>query len=412
MAGEGLSFNTIKQGVHILLDTPQVVLNIVGHAGIGKTQVVETVAREQGYFFREITCSLLQEGDIAMPVQDTQAEAEGRMARVKYILHTALVEILEYHEQNPEGKSILFLDEYNRASSSVQAEWMNLVLQRRVMGVELPENCRVILAENPSTDVDGFEGTDYHVNIRDGAINDRTMRIRMGVNLDEWISDYAKRVVDESGKTHIHPLVTRFLAEGNREFFLDTTSEGDKKPTPRAWERVSNFLYAMEAKGFTYQNDEMYGFLREGVLGSVGSDVGKLFNNFAVAALDYIAPSDFLNANGTDFKGLMSKFKQLQEVRRSMIAEDFVRYMALDNHKDLLTDTHAIDRLVDVILDLNEDTQHVIMYDLFEHQEGRKQAKDFLDYTALRKALVNNSRYEDKEFEITIKSHQIEQAIR
>lgn len=412
MAGEGLSFNTIKKGVTLLLETPEVVVNIVGHAGIGKTQMVESVARDNGYFFREITCSLLQEGDIAMPIQDTRAEEDGRMARVKYILHTSLVEILEYHEQNPDGWSILFLDEYNRASSSVQAEWMNLVLQRRVMGVELPANCRVILAENPSTDVDGFEGTDYHVNIRDGAINDRTMRIRMGENLDEWISDYAKRVVDETGKTHIHPLVIRFLSEGNREYFLDTTTEGDKKPTPRAWERVSNFLYAMEQKGFNFQNDEMYGFLREGVLGSVGTDVGKLFNNFAVAALDYISPTQFLNATKPEFKALLNEFRQLQEVRRSMIAEDFVRYMALDKNKELLEDKESMERLVDVILDLNEDTQHVIMYDLFEYQEGRKQAKEFLDYTALRKALVNNSRYEDKEFEITIKSHQIEQAIR
>lgn len=412
MAGEGLSFNTIKKGVTLLLETPEVVVNIVGHAGIGKTQMVESVARDNGYFFREITCSLLQEGDIAMPIQDTRAEEDGRMARVKYILHTSLVEILEYHEQNPDGWSILFLDEYNRASSSVQAEWMNLVLQRRVMGVELPENCRVILAENPSTDVDGFEGTDYHVNIRDGAINDRTMRIRMGENLDEWISDYAKRVVDETGKTHIHPLVIRFLSEGNREYFLDTTTEGDKKPTPRAWERVSNFLYAMEQKGFNFQNDEMYGFLREGVLGSVGTDVGKLFNNFAVAALDYISPTQFLKATKPEFKAILNEFRQLQEVRRSMIAEDFVRYMALDKNKELLEDKESMERLVDVILDLNEDTQHVIMYDLFEYQEGRKQAKEFLDYTALRKALVNNSRYEDKEFEITIKSHQIEQAIR
>lgn len=412
MASEGLSFGTIKKGLNILLNTPQVVLNIVGHAGIGKTQLVETVARENDYFFREITCSLLQEGDIAMPVQDTLAVDSGRMARVKYILHTSLVEILEYHGQNPDGKSILFLDEYNRASSSVQAEWMNLVLQRRVMGVELPENCRVVLAENPSTDVDGFEGTDYHVNIRDGAINDRTMRIRMGVNLDEWISDFAKQVVDESGKTQIHPLVIRFLSEGNREYFLDTTSEGDKKPTPRAWERVSNFLYTMEEQGYTYQNDEMYGFLREGVLGSVGTTVGKLFNNFAVAALDYISPTQFIESNGTQFKELLAKFKTLQEVRRSMIAEDLVRFMALEINKKLLTDENAINRLVDVILDLNEDTQHVIMYDLFEYQEGRKVSSEYVDYVALRGALVNNSRYEDKEFDITIKSHQIEQSIR
>ena len=51
MAGEGLSFNTIKKGLEVLLTTSDVVLNIVGHAGIGKTQLVETVAKERNYFF-------------------------------------------------------------------------------------------------------------------------------------------------------------------------------------------------------------------------------------------------------------------------------------------------------------------------------------------------------------------------
>ena len=119
----------------------------------------------------------------------------------------------------------------------------------------------------------------------------------------------------------------------------------------------------------------------------------------------------WVNAKGNEYKQLLSKFGLLQEVRRSMIVEDFVRYMALKVNKELLRDEQAINRLVDVILDLNEDTQHVIMYDLYEYQEGRKESHEFVDYISLRKALVNNTRYEDKEFEITIKSHQVEQAI-
>lgn len=319
---------------------------------------------------------------------------------------------MEYHTLNPDGRSILFLDEYNRASSSVQAEWMNLVLQRRVMGVELPENCRVILAENPSSDVDGFEGSDYHVNIRDGAINDRTMRIRMGVNLDEWVSGYAKQVINEEGRTHIHPVVTRFLSEGNREWFLDTTSEGDKKPTPRAWERVSNFLYTMEDKGYTYQNEDMLSFIYEGVKGNVGEQVGGLFNNFAINVQDYISPNEFIESNDTQYKQLLEKFNKLQEIRRSSIAEDFVRAMALDKNVAYLKDDKLINRLVDVILELNEDTQHVIMYDLYDYEAGKKVSPDYINYTRLREVLVNNERYEMKEFEITFKANQIEQSIK
>src|SRR5699024_10276667 len=134
---QGLGYNTIKAGLKVLLENTVIVPSITGHAGIGKTQLVQSIAQEDGYYFKEMTCSLLQEGDLAMPIPDRLEESSSdKMARVKYILHTALVEIIEYHDENPNGKSILFLDEFNRATSSVQSELMNLVLQRDIMGTK------------------------------------------------------------------------------------------------------------------------------------------------------------------------------------------------------------------------------------------------------------------------------------
>ncbi|MDK7294311.1 ATP-binding protein, partial [Streptococcus pasteurianus] len=83
------------------------------------------------------------------------------------------------------------LDEFNRPIAMVQSELMNLVLQRHLMGIQLPDNVLIITAENPSSDTEGFEGNAYATSARDLAINDRTMRIRMGANLDHWIESFA-----------------------------------------------------------------------------------------------------------------------------------------------------------------------------------------------------------------------------
>src|SRR5699024_11335597 len=96
-------------------------------------------------------------------------------------------------EADPYRKLILYLDEFNQPIAMVQGELMNLVLQRNLMGQALPNNVVIITAENPSSDVEGFENTSYATNARDMAINDRTMRIRMGANLEDWISSFANK---------------------------------------------------------------------------------------------------------------------------------------------------------------------------------------------------------------------------
>ncbi|MDK6729617.1 ATP-binding protein, partial [Aerococcus urinae] len=78
-------------------------------------------------------------------------------------------------------------------------------------------------------------GSSYATNARDMAINDRTMRIRMGTTLDQWLASFAQ--VDHpqrSGQARIHPLISDFLQAEGRQYFIVIDETRDKNPTPRA----------------------------------------------------------------------------------------------------------------------------------------------------------------------------------
>jgi hypothetical protein len=65
----GLPYTAVYKGLNLILaqDT-DIVPNIVGHGGIGKSQMVRDIAIHNDFGYFEITCSLLQPGDLTMPV--------------------------------------------------------------------------------------------------------------------------------------------------------------------------------------------------------------------------------------------------------------------------------------------------------------------------------------------------------
>ena len=61
-----LSFTNVKVAMDVVLQSGHVP-NIIGLQGIGKSDLVREYVNDKGYAFKEITCSLVQEGDMAMP---------------------------------------------------------------------------------------------------------------------------------------------------------------------------------------------------------------------------------------------------------------------------------------------------------------------------------------------------------
>ena len=254
--------------------------NIVGDAGIGKSALVEDVARQMGAQLYTTVVSLSEKGDLAIPVppltSDSFVETKdyGRLANVQYGYAETLIRIIQFAEEHPGQPIIWFLDEFNRGSQAVQSELMNLVLQRRINSLRLPAQVKMIIAENPDSTMAGFNDREYDVAIGDAAINDRTVRLVMATSTTEWLEWARHR------QPAINSLVIKYLdSHPDRLMMVANSPESDLEPTPRAWERVSTNLNELQKLPRETQ-EQLAGDLFSGDLGAT---VGESFAQFFLA---------------------------------------------------------------------------------------------------------------------------------
>ena len=254
--------------------------NIVGDAGIGKSALVEDVARQMSAQLYTTVVSLSEKGDLAIPVppltSDSFVETKdyGRLANVQYGYAETLIRIIQFAEEHPGQPIIWFLDEFNRGSQAVQSELMNLVLQRRINSLQLPAQVKMIIAENPDSTMAGFNDREYDVAIGDAAINDRTVRLVMATSTTEWLEWARHR------QPAINSLVIKYLdSHPDRLMMVANSPESDLEPTPRAWERVSTNLNELQKLPRETQ-EQLAGDLFSGDLGAT---VGESFAQFFLA---------------------------------------------------------------------------------------------------------------------------------
>lgn len=144
---------------------------------------------------------------------------------------------------------------------------------------KLPENFRFILAANPTSDMPGYEDTNYQANDMDKAQISRSIVLALQPDLKSWI-DWATDTNSKTGKTNIHPVVTEFVST-NRNLFHDEKEENFITSNPRAWSNVSK-AYEM----FLKDNDQFV--LQMLVAGVVGRDTATTFIGFMREANDPI----------------------------------------------------------------------------------------------------------------------------
>lgn len=221
---------TIKEIIKIIEYTPseQAIL-LEGIHGIGKSQCIEEYFKEKGY--RMVTLFLGQMADagdlIGLPDREVNDDTG--------YTHTVFCPPFWWPKSNEE-KFILFLDELNRGKPEVMQCIMDMILNRKLMGKQLPKNCKLISAMNPLND-DGY----YQVDELDPALLDRFNRYSFTPTADEWL-DWAYR-------TNINKLVMGFITKNLDKLDPATDIKSGAKanevqPSRRSWERVSNLLNA------------------------------------------------------------------------------------------------------------------------------------------------------------------------
>ena len=190
-----------------------------GRPGVGKTEVVQTLARRYGAQLFDLRLTTIEPQDLrGLPYYD---HAAGRTVWYRP----------EDLPDAPDRPAVLFLDELTAAAPSLQPTVYGLLQERRVGRHRLPDSVFVVAAGNGVED----GAVAYEMG---SALSDRLIHMNVRAQAQDWLQGYAV----EAG---LHPAVTAFIR--TRPDLLETSEEALRRGhaiacTPRSWARVSQIL--------------------------------------------------------------------------------------------------------------------------------------------------------------------------
>lgn len=288
---------------------------INGKHGIGKSESAAQYAKEQGLHFEPLILSLMDTGDmLGLPVTRSVGGVEStvwaapswytnivnaawpntlRIDRMQFadkdfhekVAKTADKGIVSRYDLNtlycehyklPDDRlqilrqdkvtymdsrrSILFLDEFNRAPADILNASLQLILDHRLHSHILPringKETLIVAAINPS-------GDDYTVQEFDPALLDRFVSCEVEPDFNSWIK--------WANENNVNKIVVDFLLDNQRKFHF-TPKDGSKGASPRSWTRLATYMDRLKDTNI----DVMTYYIK----GTIGSSLAAQFIAF------------------------------------------------------------------------------------------------------------------------------------
>lgn len=206
------------QQVLPFLKEANLVPNIIGKHGIGKSSVIAQFAKDNGYSFHPYFLGQLSDMGDLLGLPEFNRNKDGKATSVSFIHPDKLPK---------KPKSILFFDELNRATKDMLQGIFQLALEGTLHDYTLPEDSMIIMAMNPATD-------DYSVlDFADKAFADRFVHINLDPTHEEFHA-----YMNSKYKTSD---ISRFLQTQTKlveELDLAPVTLDFVKPSRRSWDRL------------------------------------------------------------------------------------------------------------------------------------------------------------------------------
>ncbi|HBT40043.1 MAG: MoxR family ATPase [Pseudothermotoga sp.] len=219
---------------------------LVGHFGVGKTDIARQIAAENGRKIIILVLSQMEPGDlIGLP-----ARQEDRTT------------FLRPDWWPEDGNCLIVLDEINRAHRSIRNAIMQLLIDKRIHNHVLPDGVWIMATMNPPDEE--YDQADL---ITDPAFISRFFVLHVNPTVDEW-----KEWAQING---VDPKVIDFIASYPE--FLYTSSplslRVELRPSPRSWYKLSNVLRLLSKNEI-----EKYAYILASAI--VGAEAAKAFVEF------------------------------------------------------------------------------------------------------------------------------------
>ena len=241
---------------------------VSGKHGIGKSQMIKSIANDLSGVCITIEGGTLKEGEITgLPYQYKDEKGNIKFRFLPYyaieriqneekkiyellkggernadylkgddnsyslndISYVEKINLLKNHTVKP---VIIFIDEINRTENTVYKELMNILLTRSVNGYEFPWWVFFVGAMNPST-----QNSVYATNEMDPAQLDRFIKIKVKDDSKEWIK-YAKNA-------NMSQSILDFITDNPKclsSESKDLEDEEKPSPSPRGWDMIDTLI--------------------------------------------------------------------------------------------------------------------------------------------------------------------------
>ena len=295
---------------------------LMGAPGIGKTQIMEQIAREckVGLVSYTITHHTRQSA-VGLPFIKEKTFGQETFSVTEYTMSEIIASVYEKMEKTGLKEGILFIDEINCVSETL-APMMLQFLQGKTFGNQkVPEGWVIVTAGNPP---------EYNKSVRefDVVTLDRIKRIDVQPDFEVW-----KEYAYEQG---IHPAVISYLELRRKNFYrMENTVDGRIFATARGWEDLSRLIQVYEALGKEVDREVVYQYIQHPMIAKDFAAYLALYNKYKT---DY-AVEDLL----------LGKWTQLtiQKIRNASL-DEHLSLVGLLNGKlsQLFTECYLMDSYV------------------------------------------------------------------
>ena len=264
---------------------------LAGRHGIGKSQILTRYFKSKGIPVKTLFLGQMSDpGDLlGLPNKDEE---------------TGKTVFMPPYWFPVDGKPIvLFLDEINRARPEILQTVMDLVLNRKLAGCELPEGSRIIAAGN--------DGEEYQLTDLDPALVSRFNIYTFRPTVEDWLLWATRTGLDER--------ILNFI--GANPELLDRSADTkedqglDKDPDRRAWEKVARLMENIPNPLPVHQK------VVAGIIGVQAA--AQLFLSFRK---DDLSPVDLL----TDFKKAKKSLDKYELHQLSLLNDALARFFETD----------------------------------------------------------------------------------
>ncbi|MDO4442932.1 MAG: MoxR family ATPase [Slackia sp.] len=225
-----------ENGAYLIPVERQRPLFLLGAPGVGKTAIMEQVAREMGIGLVSYSMTHhTRQSALGLPYI-AERSFDGRTFSVsEYTMSEIIASVYESMEETGRREGILFLDEINCVSETLTPAILQF-LQYKVFGRHaVPQGWVVVTAGNPS---------EYNRSTHDFDVAtwDRLKRIDVEPDYEAWKA-YALA-------TRVHPAIIAYLDAETSDFYhIETTLDGKEFVTARGWDDLSRVMRVYEARG-------------------------------------------------------------------------------------------------------------------------------------------------------------------